>query len=134
MKELNKEMYYGATPEINGNVKALRKNMTKAEEILWERLNKKQILGLRFRRQHPINIFIVDFYCHNARLVIELDGEIHDLPENKIYDSRREEELRELGLEIIRFKNEEIYDNLESVLDKITEVVKNRIENPPWGT
>ncbi len=133
MKELDKEMYYGATSETIGKAKALRKNMTKAEELLWKRLNKKQILGLRFRRQHPINIFIADFYCHVARIVIELDGKIHEIPENKIYDYAREAELREFGLEILRFKNEEIYENLELVLNKISEVINKRIESPPWG-
>jgi len=72
-------MYYNAKPSIIGAARLLREKMTRSEEILWERLNRKQIQGLRFRRQHPIDIFIADFYCHRIRLVIEIDGEIHRL-------------------------------------------------------
>jgi very-short-patch-repair endonuclease len=145
MKELDKEMYYGATSETIGKAKALRKNMTKAEELLWERLNKKQILGLRFRRQHPINIFIADFYCHAARIVVELDGEIHEIPENKEYDIAREEELKKFGIEVIRFKNYEVLNNIDFVISSIEHFVSvkvplggfrgkiDRKPNSPWG-
>jgi very-short-patch-repair endonuclease len=73
MKELNKIMYFRANPGIFNNARLLRKNMTEPEKILWEKLSNKQLLGLRLRRLHPIDIFIVDFYCHQPRLVIELD-------------------------------------------------------------
>jgi very-short-patch-repair endonuclease len=78
MVELNKTMYFRASPETMNNARMLRENMTQTEKLLWERLKGKQILGLRFRRQHPIFIFIADFYCHEARLVVEIDGEIHN--------------------------------------------------------
>ena len=77
MNELDKTMYFGAKPDLLEKAKVLRKNMTNAEKILWDRLKDNQVLNIRFRRQHPIDLFIADFYCHSARLVIELDGEIH---------------------------------------------------------
>ena len=77
MNELDKTMYFGAKPDLLEKAKVLRKNMTNAEKILWDRLKDNQVLNIRFRRQHPIDLFIADFYCHSARLAIELDGEIH---------------------------------------------------------
>jgi len=74
MKELEKAMYYRARPETMTAARILRENMTFSEKLLWERLKLKQLFGLRFRRQHPIDFFIADFYCHEARLVIEIDG------------------------------------------------------------
>ena len=78
MRESDKNMYFRAKPDIFKNARLLRKNMTHSKRLLWEKLNKKQLLGLRFRRQHPIDIFIADFYCHEVRVVIEIDGPIHD--------------------------------------------------------
>ena len=88
MKRLSVEypMYFGATPDIFKKAKELRKCCTEAENILWTKLNRNQILGLQFRRQHPIDRFIADFYCAKIKLVIEADGSIHELPENKDYD------------------------------------------------
>jgi very-short-patch-repair endonuclease len=73
MNELDKIMYFKATPGILENARRLRENMTDYENLLWEKLKRKQICGLRFRRQHPIDIFIADFYCHEVRLVVEID-------------------------------------------------------------
>jgi very-short-patch-repair endonuclease len=73
-------MYFGAKPAIFKLAKELRKAETEAEKILWSKLNRNQILNLQFRKQHPINIFIADFYCPKIKLVIELDGSIHELP------------------------------------------------------
>ena len=70
------DMFYGAKRNIFQRAKELRKNMTVTEQLLWRRLNKKQ-LGVRFKRQHPIDIFIADFYCHQYKLVVEVDGEYH---------------------------------------------------------
>jgi very-short-patch-repair endonuclease len=78
MKELEKNMYFRAKPDTLETASILRKNMTYSEKLLWNKLKGKQISGLRFRRQHPIDIFIVDFYCHTVRLVLEIDDEIHD--------------------------------------------------------
>lgn len=82
MKEnIHLPLFYGASPEIFRRAEILRNNMTGAEQMLWDKINYKQLKGYRFRRQHPINRFIADFYCHKAKLVIELDGNIHDKKE-----------------------------------------------------
>ncbi len=88
-------MFFGATDIIFENASALRKNMTEAEKILWFTLKQKP-LSFKFRRQHPLNMFIADFYCHKAKLVIELDGNIHDLEEIKENDARRQRIIEEL--------------------------------------
>lgn len=124
-------MYYGATPNILGKAKVLRKNLTHSEKMLWERLRRKQIMNLRFREQHPIDIFIVDFYCHAARLVVELDGEIH--LQKKEYDEGRSAEMEKYYIKVIRFSNEEVEKDIENVIKKITSEVKERLESPPWG-
>ena len=131
MKELDKHMYYRAKPGTLETARLLRKQMTKSEELLWERLRGKQLLGLRFRRQHPIDIFIVDFYCHDARLIIELDGEIHN--ERVEYDDGREAEIERYNLKVIRFSNHEVLNEIEKVVEIITSVVKERLSSPPPG-
>ena len=98
----------------------LRREMTPAEKILWEELRANK-LGVRFRRQQVIAGFIVDFYCHKAGLVIEVDGDIHDLQKDE--DARREKVLREMGLRIVRFKNDEVVRNVSAVVGKIKEMV-----------
>jgi very-short-patch-repair endonuclease len=91
--------------------------MTKAESILWDRLCKRRFDGLRFRRQHPIRRYIVDFYCHERRLVIEADGEVHE--KRKEYDRQRDDDLRARGYRILRFSNEVIENDIESVLNRM---------------
>ena len=92
----------------------------KAEKILWQEVRAKK-LGVRFRRQRIIRGFIVDFYCHKAGLVIEVDGDIHDLQQDE--DARREKTLREMGLRIVRFKNDEIVRELSAVVGRIRELI-----------
>ena len=125
MNELNKNMYFRANPGIFKNARLLRKNMTEAEKVSWEKLSNKQLLGLRFRRQHPIDIFIADFYCHQARLVIEIDGPIHNDKEE--YDNGREADIEKFGLKILRFTNKEILSDIDKVLSIIEYTVKDRI-------
>ncbi len=98
--------------------------MTVAETILWTRLSNKKLNGYKFRRQHPVYHYIADFYCHELKLVIELDGKIHNPIENKDYDNGREVMLKELGLYILRYKNEEILENIEMVIDKLKASIK----------
>jgi len=108
------------TKEKLQRAKELRRYMTPAEQILWQelRVNKQ---GVHFRRQQIIGGFIVDFYCHKAALVVEVDGDIHDLQLDQ--DARRETVLRELGLRIVRFKNHDVIMNLSSVVEKIRELI-----------
>ena len=94
--------------------------MTPAEKKLWDYLKGKSLSGFKFRRQHPIKKFIVDFYCHELKLVIELDGSIHDQPDQAEHDLGRKFELEEFGLKVIRFRNEEVFDLTEEVLDRIS--------------
>ena len=99
----------------------LRKNLTKAEEILWKHLKGKQISGFRFRRQYSIDKFVIDFYCPKVKLAIELDGSGHEEDHMHIYDNHREEIIRSLEVTFLRFKNIEIFGNLEKVLNNISD-------------
>lgn len=96
--------------------KELRHEMTPAEKVLWRELRANK-LGVHFRRQQIVQGFIVDFYCHRAGLVVEVDGDIHDL--QKAEDERREKVLKDMGLRIIRFRNDEIVRDLSVVVGKI---------------
>jgi very-short-patch-repair endonuclease len=104
-------------PALLEVAKELRKNMTPQEKMLWGYLRANQIVGFHFRRQQIIDGHIVDFYCHKAGLVIEVDGPIH--LKQKDYDLERDEQLKSRGLTVIHIKNEEIEQNLEGVLEKI---------------
>jgi len=131
MEEIEKSMYYGAKPETFEAARILRGKTTHHEKLLWERLKLKQICGVRFRRQHPIDFFIADFYCHEARLVVEIDGEIHD--QQKEYDDGRSAEMERYFIKVIRFKNSEIENNIDLVVARITDEVYKRMQSPPWG-
>ena len=100
----------------------LWQEMTPAEKALWQELRANR-LGVHFRRQQIIAGFIVDFYCHRSALVIEVDGDIHDLQQED--DARREDVLREMGLKVVRFRNDEVIQNLPMVLRKISELLVN---------
>jgi very-short-patch-repair endonuclease len=122
-KTLKRDFYYGADAETIKRARELRNSMTASEKILWKTIRKHRFYGKIFRRQHPIYKFIVDFYCHEARLVIEVDGSIHNLTDQRERDLNRMAELERLGLKVIRFKNDEIRNNIESVLNVIKEVM-----------
>ena len=117
-------MWKGAPSDSFSKAQLLRRNETKAEKLLWEKLRNNQLEGLKFRRQHPVNIYIADFYCHKFKLIIELDGDYHDQEEQKQKDEVRTEVLRLNDLKIIRFKNEEVEQDINQVLTTI----KNKIE------
>ena len=117
MKKRN--MFLGSRPIIFRRARQLREKSTATEQILWERLRGKQLDGFRFRRQHPIGNFIVDFYCHRAKLIVEVDGSIHLLKTEKAYDLERNEFFNERQFEVIRFSNQEVNHDIEDVLDRI---------------
>ncbi|TAE34853.1 MAG: endonuclease domain-containing protein [Cytophagales bacterium] len=117
---MDTDMFYGATPSPFAFAKELRDSMTPAEQALWVSLRMNKLNGFRFKAQHPIHTFVADFYCHAARLVIEIDGCIHDPIEQQIYNSNRTYVLQELGLQVIRFRNEEVINRLDWVLNEIT--------------
>jgi very-short-patch-repair endonuclease len=106
------------TKEKLQRAKEFRRDMTPTEKILWEELRSNK-LGVHFRRQQVIAGFIVDFYCHKAGLVIEVDGDIHDLQQEE--DAMREKALIEIGLRIVRFRNDEVLKNLSAVVGRIKE-------------
>ena len=112
------DMHYGASKTIFQYAQVLRKNMTIAEKIIWERVCKNQ-LGVRIRRQHPVWKYIADYYCHELKLIIELDGEIHLLKENKEYDIGRAIFLNEFGIEIIRLTNDQAINETDFVIEAI---------------
>ncbi len=130
-----KGTYYWKTanPVLYGLLKDFAKQMrnqpTEAEELLWNVLNSKKLEGYKFRKQHIIGNFITNFICIKANLIIEIDGLIHQLPENIESDAQRTEWLEEEGYRVIRFTNEEVLSNLDLVLNKI----KEALEIPPSG-
>jgi len=119
-------MFYNAKPHIFEKAKFLRENMTSAELKLWELLRAKQVQGLRFRAQHPIDIFIADFYCHSIKLVIEVDGGIHLTSEQREYDIGREAEIEHWGIKVIRFTNAEVEGEIDKVVATISEICSKR--------
>jgi cyclase len=131
MKEIDKNMYFGAKAITIETAKMLRNNMTYHENLLWEKLKGKQIYGVRFRRQHPIMFFIADFYCHEAKLVVEVDGDIHN--DKTDYDDGRSAEMEKYGLIVLRITNAEVETSLENVIYKIKTSVNERLKSPPWG-
>jgi len=106
-------------PEYQQRRKLLRNNSTKAEIILWRFLKKKQTGGLKFRRQHSIGSFIVDFYCPEKRVAIELDGDIHEAKKQAAYDKARQKVIEALDIKVLRFTNEMVIENIEAVLKEI---------------
>lgn len=113
------KIIYGAQPYIFEKAKELRRNMTPAEQLLWKHLKGKKLHGFKFRRQHPIAEFIADFYCHSAKLVVEVDGDYHNQKEQRTYDISRDDELGQYGITVIRFWNSEVQNNLRNVLKEI---------------
>ncbi len=99
--------------------KALRNAATRAEHTLWQKLKSSRLYGRKFRRQHGVGPYIVDFYCPTERLVIELDGASHDDPALADYDTRRQRHLEVLGLRVLRFGNREVFETPDLVLAAI---------------
>lgn len=108
-------------PSLTFRRRQLRNDATSAEKLLWLYLKHSQLDGRKFRRQHSYGPYIMDFYCPAERLCIELDGATHDGPDVKIHDERRDEFLRGHHIEVLRFRNEEVYRSVERVLEKIQE-------------
>ena len=111
-------MQDGATPKVFKNASKLRKDMTESELRLWEYLKTKP-LQFKFRRQHPISGYVLDFYCHKLRLSIEIDGGYHLKTEQKLKDSERTGYLNSVGINEIRFKNDEILNHFDNSIEKI---------------
>jgi very-short-patch-repair endonuclease len=116
-------MHNGASPYIFRNAHMLRVGMTEAEKKLWEYLRQKP-LGFKFRRQHPLAFYILDFYCHKMKLSIELDGEYHHSEEQKEKDAERTEYINSLGIREIRYPNSIVMNNLDLVIKELESLIK----------
>ncbi len=131
MKKINRKfnyewnMYYGADISTRMKAKKLRKEMTESEILLWECLRNRKT-GFKFRRQHPIGIYIADFYCHELKLVVEVDGEIHNARDQIEWDNYRTMNMHLMNITVIRFSNEDVQNHMEKVLAKVKGVC-NRI-------
>ena len=118
--------YFNMNADLLGKAREQRKYMTPAEKKLWSKIRGKA-LGVKFRRQHPINRFIADFYCHEARLIVEVDGGYHGEEDQQACDLGRTREVEEFGIRVIRFANEEVEEDLEGVVDRI----RSALPHPP---
>jgi very-short-patch-repair endonuclease len=106
--------------------RALRHTQTSAEARLWHRLRNRALGGLKFRRQQPFGDFILDFYCHEARLVIEVDGFSHSGGASRFADAQRTAFLERYGLHVLRFSNQEVFERIDSVAERIWEAARER--------
>jgi very-short-patch-repair endonuclease len=109
--------------ELVKRARELRHDATSAEQVLWERLRGRKIAGRKFRRQHPVGRFVADFFCDDARLVIEVDGAIHQEPTQQERDATREYILRESTLTVLRFSNDHVLNRTDQVVQMITDFV-----------
>ena len=125
------KMHLSAKVSTFRNAKKLRTKMTPAEEVLWAAIKNKQLDGLKFRRQHPISRYVLDFFCARAKLGIEVDGKYHEEKAQKLYDEDRTDNLKLSNIEIIRFTNKEVFNQLDLVLESIKVKTQNRISNGP---
>jgi very-short-patch-repair endonuclease len=102
----------------------LRKNQTFCEKILWIYLRDRKTLGYKFRRQYSVDHYVIDFYCPELKLAIELDGSVHDIPDQKEYDEYRQEYLERFGITFCRFTNDELMGNANTTFEIIEKAIK----------
>jgi len=115
--------------EMQPRRRELRKEVTFCEKIMWLHLRKKQ-LKVRFLRQYSVDSYVIDFYSPEIRLAIELDGNVHDSPEQKKYDKTRQSYLEEFGISFIRITNDELMGNPNKAFDRIVEKIRELKKNP----
>jgi len=120
-------MFAGATAEVRKFAMQLRANTTDSEDKLWDYLKTKPV-GLKFRRQHPFNLYVLDFYCHKLRLVIEVDGGYHFTRLQQEKDRNRTLEISKYKVDVIRFTDIEVIDDYESTIAKIDAILKERLK------
>lgn len=123
--------FRGTTLGIQQVARAMREEMMPAEQRLWQALKGRQLNGLRFRAQHPVGQFVLDFYCSICKLAVELDGDSHDQRVEE--DEARTQRLNAYGYQVIRFRNEEVMADLPGVLDKIRRAAVLRSCSPVIG-
>jgi very-short-patch-repair endonuclease len=118
------------SPNVHRYRQRLRLDLTPVERTLWEHLRNRQLDGVKFRRQHPIDSFVLDFYAPELRLAIELDGNVHELSDRKAADKHRQERLEKAGITVIRFTNWDIAIGLEDVLTRISAAIARQRKIP----
>lgn len=121
MAEYNDNLHGSSRPSAYEYARSLRKKQTAAEAKLWQVLRNKKVNDLKFRRQHAFDNYILDFYCHEMQLAVEVDGEIHKDPEVAAYDAVRTKNLNEKNIAVLRFANSEVANDIKSVVTKIKE-------------
>ncbi len=109
----------------------LRREMTTAEVVLWKYLRRDGV-GYRFRRQHPIGPYVLDFYCYELNLCIELDGEAHQKPMADVYDKIRTDYINKEGITVLRFSNDVVFNNVDAILDCIKHYAENPVLMEGW--
>jgi len=125
---MDSKMHAGAQKPLFQRARELRDNATHAEEIVWGYLKTKPF-AIKFRRQHPYLVYILDFYCHSLNLVIEVDGSIHEVEEVKKNDIERQKLLEANGMKVIRFSNKEVLSSLDKVRDSINSTIQRLIDD-----
>jgi very-short-patch-repair endonuclease len=116
---IDDHLHKGAKPALFEYARLNKQTQTPAETLLWQHLRNRRLKGHKFRRQHPISDFIADFYCAEQKLIIELDGGYHDEPDQQQYDEGRTCELKDIGIKVIRFTNQEVLNCIKDVLERI---------------
>jgi very-short-patch-repair endonuclease len=111
------------SPNVHRHRRELRLNLMPMERLLWEHLRNRNLEGVKFRRQHPIDSFVLDFYAPELRLAVELDGDVHETPKRKAADARRQRRLEEMGVQVVRITNEELTISPDHCLDRIREAI-----------
>ena len=112
--------------EVGSRARELRREATRAEAVMWDLLRHRRLSGLKFRRQFPIATFVADFCCYSQRLIVELDGEVHDEPEQAAHDENRDRYLESRGYLILRIPNHRLFQDPESVLEEIYQIAQER--------
>jgi len=120
---MKKKMFLGADNLIFENARALRHSPTHAESLMWEYLRQRPF-GLKFRRQHPISIYIADFYCHKLKLIIEIDGDVHADPDVAAKDRERQKNLEAEGISFLRFTNGQVDQQMDEVQNTLEKFVR----------
>lgn len=116
----------GLWKKLKPLAREMRVDSTPAEARLWDVLRNRQLYGFKFRRQHSIERFVVDFYCPQAGLIVEVDGAVHDDPEQQAYDAIRSELLVAQGFRVVRVKNDEVFNDMAAVLSRIGDTLNHQ--------
>ena len=132
-KSVERDMHLRAKPELFKFAREMRRNPTETEKLLWNILRKFRLKGYIFRRQHPIDIFIADFYCHKLKLIVEVDGPIHEDEQAMEYDDGRSAELEKYGIKIIRFTNDQVLQDQDAIVNHINKFILSSPSPSPLG-